>query len=184
MPNRIIVDPISRIEGHLRIEADMDKGKIENAYSSGTTVRGIELILKDRDPRDAWVFTQRICGICTTVHALASLRSVEDALRIDIPKNANLIRNIMNAANYIHDHVIHFYHLHALDWVDVVAALKADPKEASNLAYSISNWPKSSPGYFQRVLEKIKQIVESDQLTILPTAIGDIPCTNFPQRPT
>lgn len=180
MPNRIIVDPISRIEGHLRIEADMDKGKIENAYSSGTTVRGIELILKDRDPRDAWVFTQRICGICTTVHALASLRSVEDALRIDIPKNANLIRNIMNAANYIHDHVIHFYHLHALDWVDVVAALKADPKEASNLAYSISNWPKSSPGYFQRVLEKIKQIVESDQLTIFTNGYWGHPLYKLP----
>ena len=110
--------------------------------------RGIEVILKGRDPRDAWAFTERICGVCTTVHALASVRCVEDALGIDIPTNARIIRNLMNATQVTQDHLVHFYHLHALDWVDVVSALKADPKQASVIAQSISSWPKSSVGYF------------------------------------
>ena len=116
MADRIVVDPIARIEGHLRVKR-MD-GKIAEAYSSGTSVRGIELILEGRDPRDVWAFTQRICGVCTTTHALCSVRTVEDALDIKIPKNANLIRKIMNAAQFVQDHTVHFYHLHALDWVD------------------------------------------------------------------
>ena len=126
MNQRVVIDPITRIEGHLRIEAQMKDGAIEAAYSSGTMVRGIEVILRGRDPRDAWAFAQRICGVCTLVHAIASVRSVEDALKIRIPPNAELIRNLMIGAQYIHDHVMHFYHLHALDWVDVVSALKAD----------------------------------------------------------
>ncbi len=128
MTNRIVVDPVTRIEGHLRIEAEIDEqGAIHAAYSSGTTVRGIEIILEGRDPREAWAFAQRICGVCTLVHGIASVRAVENALHYDIPANANLIRNLMIAAQYAHDHVMHFYHLHALDWVDVVSALKADP---------------------------------------------------------
>ena len=124
---RLVVDPITRIEGHLRIEANLDTDNtITEAYSSGTMVRGIEIILRDRDPRDAWAFAQRACGVCTTVHAFASIRAVEDALGIEIPESANLVRNLMIAQQYVHDHVMHFYHLHALDWVDVVAALKAD----------------------------------------------------------
>ena len=119
---RIVVDPITRIEGHLRIEAEMDGANIAQAYSSGTMVRGIETILKGRDPRDAWAFAQRICGVCTLVHGLASVRAVEDALKIELPPNAQLIRNLMIGAQYVHDHVMHFYHLHALDWVDVVSA--------------------------------------------------------------
>lgn len=166
MAERIVVDPVTRIEGHLRIEADINNGVIERAYSSGTAVRGIELIVKDRDPRDVWAFVQRICGVCTTTHALASIRSVEDALDITIPKNAHLIRNIMNEAVFIHDHVVHFYHLHALDWVDVVSALSADPNETSRIAQSISDWPKSSPGYFKEIKEKIQKIVDSGQLGI------------------
>ena len=128
---RIVVDPVTRIEGHLRIEAQTDAdGKITQAYSAGTMVRGIEIILRGRDPRDAWAFAQRICGVCTLVHGLASVRSVEDALHraiptYSIPRNAELIRNLMIATQYIHDHVMHFYHLHAFDWVDVVSALKA-----------------------------------------------------------
>jgi hydrogenase large subunit len=167
MSERIVVDPITRIEGHLRIEADIDeKGMIQDAYSSGTAIRGIELIVRDRDPRDVWAYVQRICGVCTTVHALASIRSVEDALQIQIPRNAHLIRDIMNEAIFVHDHVVHFYHLHALDWVDVVNALKADPNETSRIAQSISSWPKSSPGYFKDVQNKVKKIVDSGQLGI------------------
>ena len=144
MARKIVVDPIPRIEGHLRIEATLnDSNVIEEAYSSGTMWRGIEVILKGRDPRDAWAFTERICGVCTTVHALASVRCVEDALGIDIPTNARIIRNLMNATQVTQDHLVHFYHLHALDWVDVVSALKADPKQTSVIAQSISSWPKS-----------------------------------------
>ncbi|MFS0784707.1 nickel-dependent hydrogenase large subunit [Bacillus sp. 1P06AnD] len=167
MTERIVVDPITRIEGHLRIEADVDdKGVIKDSFSSGTAVRGIELIVRDRDPRDVWAFVQRICGVCTSTHALASIRSVEDALDIKIPQNAYLIRNLMNEAVFIHDHVVHFYHLHALDWVDVVSALKANPAETSKIAQSISSWPKSSPGYFKDIQNKIKKVVDSGQLGI------------------
>ena len=139
MSERVVVDPITRIEGHLRIEAQMNGNQIESAYSSGTMVRGLELIMRGRDPRDAWAFAQRICGVCTLVHGIASVRSVEDALDYEIPANAQLIRNLMIAAQYVHDHVMHFYHLHALDWVDVVSALSADPKATSELAQSLSN---------------------------------------------
>ena len=167
MVERIVVDPVTRIEGHLRLEADIDeKGMIKDAFSSGTSVRGIEVIVKNRDPRDVWAFVQRICGVCTSTHALASIRSVEDALDIKIPENAHLIRNIMNAAVFLHDHVVHFYHLHALDWVDVISALDADPNETSKIAQSISKWPKSSPGYFKDVQDKIKKLVDSGQLGI------------------
>ena len=124
---KVVVDPITRIEGHLRIEAQAENGKISNAWASSTQFRGIEIIMQGRDPRDAWAFTQRICGVCTVVHAVASCRAVEDALGITIPPNANLIRNLVHGMQFIQDHVIHFYHLHALDWVDVVSALKADP---------------------------------------------------------
>lgn len=167
MAHRVVVDPITRIEGHLRIEAETDNsGKITRASSAGTMVRGIELILRGRDPRDAWAYTQRICGVCTLVHAIASIRAVEDALHYAIPPNAQLIRNLMIGAQYIHDHVMHFYHLHALDWVDVVAALKADPKATSQLAQTISSWAKSSPGYFADTQKKLKGFVEAGQLGI------------------
>ena len=122
MATRIVVDPITRIEGHLRIEAEVKDGKIVDAYSAGTMVRGFEKILKGRDPRDAWAFAERACGVCTTVHALASVRTVEDALGITVPPNAELVRNLMFCTQYMQDHVVHFYHLHALDWVDVVSA--------------------------------------------------------------
>lgn len=166
MTERIVVDPVTRIEGHLRIEADIQNGVIQDAYSSGTGVRGIEQIVTGRDPRDVGAFVQRICGVCTTTHALASVRSVEDALDIKIPRNAQLIREIMNEVIFVHDHVVHFYHLHALDWVDVVSALSADPDETSKVAQSISDWAKSSPGYFREVQQKVQKIVDSGQLGI------------------
>ncbi|HSK70114.1 MAG TPA: nickel-dependent hydrogenase large subunit [Pyrinomonadaceae bacterium] len=163
---RVVVDPVTRIEGHLRIEAVIEGGRITDAFSSGTMVRGFEKILKGRDPRDAWAFCERACGVCTTVHALASCRAVEDALKISVPKNAELIRNIMFCTQYVHDHVVHFYHLHALDWVDVVSALSADPQATSDLAKTLSNFPKTSPGYFSDLQKRLKTFVESGQLGI------------------
>ena len=180
MANRIVIDPITRIEGHLRIEAEVKDGKIVDAYSSGTMVRGFEMILKGRDPRDAWAFTERACGVCTTVHALASVRTVEDALGITVPPNAELIRNLMFCAQYLQDHVVHFYHLHALDWVDVVSALKADPKKTSELAQSISNWPKSSPGYFSDLQKRLTAFVESGQLGIFANGYWGHPAYKLP----
>lgn len=166
MSERIVVDPVTRIEGHLRVEADIQNGKIVDAFSSGTMVRGIEKILRGRDPRDAWAFVGRVCGVCTSIHSLASVRTVEDALDIVVPPNAELVRNLMFATLYMHDHVVHFYHLHALDWVDVVSALKADPKKTSELAQSISNYAKSSPGYFSDLQKRLTKFVESGQLGI------------------
>ncbi|THF65324.1 nickel-dependent hydrogenase large subunit [Pseudothauera rhizosphaerae] len=162
---RVVVDPVTRIEGHLRVEVNLDENNvIRNAVSTGTMWRGLEVILKGRDPRDAWAFTERICGVCTGTHALTSVRAVEDALGIAIPENANTIRNLMQLNLYVHDHLVHFYHLHALDWVDVVSALSADPKATSELAQSISAWPKSSPGYFRDLQNRLKKFVESGQL--------------------
>ncbi|MFZ0789440.1 MAG: nickel-dependent hydrogenase large subunit [Chromatiaceae bacterium] len=180
MSERVVVDPITRIEGHLRIEAQMEGDNIAQAYSSGTMVRGIETILKGRDPRDAWAFTQRICGVCTLVHGLASVRSVEDALKIELPLNAQLIRNLMIGAQYVHDHVMHFYHLHALDWVDVVSALSADPAATSTLAQSLGNWSKSSPGYFSDVQKRLKTFVESGQLGIFANGYWGHPAYKLP----
>ncbi len=162
---RVVVDPVTRIEGHMRVEVNLDENNvIRNAVSTGTMWRGLEVILKGRDPRDAWAFTERICGVCTGTHALTSVRAVEDALGIDIPDNANSIRNIMQLTLQAHDHLVHFYHLHALDWVDVVSALSADPKATSQLAQSISSWPNSSPGYFRDIQNRLKKFVEAGQL--------------------
>jgi hydrogenase large subunit len=180
MSTRIVVDPITRIEGHLRIEAEVKDGLISDAWSAGTMVRGIEIILKGRDPRDAWAFTERVCGVCTTVHALASVRSVEDALGIAVPPNAELIRNLMFCAQYMQDHVVHFYHLHALDWVDVVSALKADPAETSRIAQSISHWPKSSPEYFHDLQKRLTKFVEGGQLGIFANAYWGHPAYKLP----
>lgn len=176
----VVVDPVTRIEGHLRIEAETDGNVITRASSSGTMVRGIEIILRGRDPRDAWAFAQRICGVCTLVHGIASVRAVEDALKYDIPRNANLIRNLMIGAQFVHDHVMHFYHLHALDWVDVVSALSADPKATSELAQSISTYAKSSPGYFADVQARVKKLVASGQLGIFANAYWGHPGYKLP----
>jgi len=180
MAQRIVVDPVTRIEGHLRIEAEIKDGKIVNAYSSSTMVRGLENIVKGRDPRDVWAFVQRTCGVCTTVHAIASVRAVEDALGIAIPPNAEMVRNIMEGVLYMHDHAVHFYHLHALDWVDVVSALSADPAGTSQLAQSISKWPKSSPGYFSDVQKRIQKFVDSGQLGIFANGYWGHPQMKLP----
>ena len=180
MSARVVVDPITRIEGHLRIEAQMNGGVIEQAYSSGTMVRGIEKIVQGRDPREVWAFVQRICGVCTLVHGMAGVRAVEAALGYKIPPNAELIRNLMIAGQYVHDHVMHFYHLHALDWVDVVSALQADPKATSELAQSISSYARSSPGYFADVQKKLKGFVEAGQLGIFANGYWGHPAYKLP----
>ena len=166
MATRITVDPVTRIEGHLRVDCEVENGKVTNAWSSGQMWRGIELILKGRDPRDAWLFTQRICGVCTTVHAIVSVRAVENALNLEIPLNAQYIRNLIIAAHAVHDHIVHFYHLSALDWVDVVSALKADPAATSKLANSLSPWPRNTVQELTAVQNKLTALVNSGQLGI------------------
>jgi hydrogenase large subunit len=178
---RVVVDPVCRIEGHMRVEVNLDHDNvIRNAVSTGTMWRGLEVILKGRDPRDAWAFAERICGVCTGTHALTSIRAVEDALNIQIPENAHLIRNLMQLNLYVHDHLVHFYHLHALDWVDVVSALKADPQKTSALAQSISSWPLSSPGYFRDVQTRLKKFVDSGQLGLFSNAYWGNPAYRLP----
>ena len=182
MSTRVVVDPITRIEGHLRIEAMLnDKGVVDDAISSGTMWRGLEVILQGRDPRDAWAFCERICGVCTTVHALASVRAVENAIGITVPKNAEIIRNIIELTQFVQDHVIHFYHLHALDWVDVVSALKADPAATAALAQKVSpGWPTSTPGYYSDVAGTLKKFVDSGQLGIFQNAYWGHPAYKLP----
>jgi hydrogenase large subunit len=165
-PVKLVIDPITRIEGHLRVEVELQDGAVTDAWSSGTMFRGIEMVLQGRDPRDAWVFAQRLCGVCTTVHAISSVRAVENALGITVPDNARLIRNLLEGAQYIQDHVIHFYHLHAPDWVDIVSALSADPAATSVLAKSISDWPTSEPANFQSARDRVQTFVNSGQLGI------------------
>jgi Ni,Fe-hydrogenase I large subunit len=177
---KLAIDPVTRIEGHLRLEVEVQDGQVTDAWSSGTMFRGIELILKGRDPRDAWVFAQRICGVCTTVHALASVRAVENAIGITIPDNARLIRDLIAGAQLVQDHVIHFYHLHALDWVDVTQALNADPAKTATLAQSISPWPKSSATYFKGVRDKLQTFVSSGQLGIFANGYWGHPAYILP----
>jgi len=166
MSTHITVDPVTRIEGHLRIDVEVDHGVVTKAWSSGQMFRGIERILQGRDPRDAWLFTQRFCGVCTTVHAIASVRAVENALHLEIPKNAEYIRNLIVIAHALHDHIVHFYQLSALDWVDVVSALKADPAKTNALATSLSDWPGNSTPQFQAVKDRLAGFVARGQLGI------------------
>jgi hydrogenase large subunit len=166
MSKRIVVDPVTRIEGHLRIDVEVDGGQVQKAWSSGQMWRGIETILKGRDPRDAWLFTQRFCGVCTTVHAIASVRAVENAVGVEVPLNAQYIRNLILAAHAMHDHIVHFYHLSALDWVDVVSALEADPGKTAALAQSLSDWPRNSKQELTAVKQRLKGFVERGQLGI------------------
>lgn len=179
---RIVVDPVTRIEGHLRVQAVLGAdGTIADSMSTGTMWRGLEVILKGRDPRDAWAFVERICGVCTGIHALAAVRSVEDALGIRIPKNANIMRNLVNATLYVHDHLVHFYQLSALDWVDVVSALEADPRETAALQQKISpSHPMASVGYFRDVQNRLKKFVASGQLGIFKNGYWGHPAMKLP----
>jgi hydrogenase large subunit len=177
---RITVDPVTRIEGHLRIDCEVDGGKVTNAWSSGQMWRGIELILQGRDPRDAWVFTQRICGVCTTVHAIVSVRAVENALQLEVPLNAQYIRNLIIGAHCVHDHIVHFYHLSALDWVDVVSALQADPAATAKLAATLSDWPRNTVQELTAVQGRLRSLVESGQLGIFANGYWGHPAMKLP----
>lgn len=178
--SRIVVDPITRIEGHLRIDVEVDGGRVRDSWSSGQMFRGIEIILQGRDPRDAWLYTQRICGVCTTVHAITSVRAVENALGLAIPLNAQLIRNLILCAHAMHDHIVHFYHLSALDWVDVVSALKADPAAASKLAETLSTWPGNSTRQLEAVKARVQALVDSGQLGIFRNGYWGHPAMKLP----
>src|SRR5579885_3560952 len=166
MSKRITVDPITRIEGHLRVDVEVDNNAVSNAWASCTMWRGIEKILRGRDPRDAWLFTQRFCGVCTTVHAMASVRSVEDALKLEVPLNAQYIRNLILINHGLHDHIVHFYHLSALDWVDVLQIPKADPAKVSQLAESLSPWTRNSKNEMKAAQAKVVGVAQSGQLGI------------------
>jgi hydrogenase large subunit len=180
MAQRIVVDPITRIEGHLRIDVEVDGGRVRNSWSSGQMWRGIEVILQGRDPREAWLFTQRICGVCTTVHAITSVRAVENAINLEIPANAQYIRNLILAAHALHDHIVHFYHLSALDWVDVTSALKGDPAKASQLAESLSPWPLNSRRELAAVKDKLAGFVANGQLGIFTNGYWGHPAMKLP----
>ncbi len=176
---RVVVDPIPRIEGHLRIEVEVQNGKVKDAWSSGTLFRGLEIILQGRDPRDAHLLTQRSCGVCTLVHSLASVRAVEDALKIQVPPNARIIRNLTHAAQNMHDHSVHFYQLCALDWVDVVSALSADPKKTAELSDGVSGRPQSKK-YYEELKGKLKAFVDSGQLGPFAGAYWGHPAYKLP----
>ena len=177
---RITLDPITRIEGHLRIDVEVNGGKVANAWSSAQMWRGIETILKDRPPQDAWIYAQRFCGVCTTVHAISSIRSVEHAIKAPVPLNAQYIRNIIMAQHSVQDHIVHFYHLSALDWVDIVSALKADPKKTAQLAQSISDWPGNSETEFRAVQAKLKSFVDGGKLGIFASGYWGHPAMKLP----
>ncbi len=180
MTQRITIDPVTRIEGHLRVDVEVDDGQVSKAWSSGQMYRGVENILIGRDPRDAWAITQRICGVCTTVHAICSVRAVENALDLEIPLNAQYIRNLIILAHAVHDHIVHFYHLSALDWVDVVNALKADPDKASALAESLSTWSGNSKHEFRKVKDRISGFVATGQLGIFTNGYWGHPAMKLP----
>ncbi|MDP1653124.1 MAG: nickel-dependent hydrogenase large subunit [Rhodocyclaceae bacterium] len=180
MSKRITIDPITRIEGHLRIDVDVDGGRVKKAWSSGQMWRGVELILQGRDPRDAWTITQRICGVCTTVHAIASVRAVENALQMEIPLNAQYIRNLIILAHAVHDHIVHFYHLSALDWVDVTSALKADPDKTASLAESLSSWNRNGKHEMRAVKDRLAGFVGGGQLGIFTNGYWGHPAMKLP----
>ncbi len=171
----VVVDPVSRIEEHLRIEAEVEGGKITIVHSSCTLCQGLEKVLVGRDPRDAWAFTQRICGVCAVVHACASVRAVEDALGIEIPPLAQAFRNLLIASQNVRDHAMHFYQLHAMDWVNVPSALRADPQKTSELARSLSQWPNSSAAYFKDVLAKLEHYAPAGRSGLFGNAYWDHP---------
>lgn len=158
---RLAIDPVTRVGGHLRIEVELSDGVVSDAWSSGTMFRGMETILRGRDPRGAWLLAQRICGACAGVHALASVRAVEDALGVTIPHNARSIRNLLMGSEFVLDHVVHFYHQQALDWIDPMSALTADPAATSALARSISSRTRSDVAFFRDARDRLSAFVGS-----------------------
>ncbi|MGO8678418.1 MAG: nickel-dependent hydrogenase large subunit [Limisphaerales bacterium] len=180
MARTLTLDPVTRIEGHLRIDAEVDNGQVTKAWSSAQMWRGIEVILKGRDPQDAWSYVQRFCGVCTTVHAISSIRAVEHALKVEVPLNAQLVRNLMIAQHSVQDHIVHFYHLSALDWVDLVSALGADPAKTAQVAQSLSDWPGNSPTEFKAVQERLKAFVAGGKLGLFASGYWGHPAMKLP----
>lgn len=182
MGNRMIIDPITRIEGHLRIEVELDDNNvIKDAWSSITLWRGIETIVKNRDPRDVGLMVQRFCGVCTYSHYETSILACENAFRVRPPKNARLVRNLMKGSQYLTDHIMHFYHLHGLDWVDIVSALSADPKKAVDLAMAYSPNPYNcSEGHYRAVQDRLKRFVASGRLGPFANAYWGNPSFKLP----
>ncbi len=172
MSKHVIVDPITRIEGHLRVEAVIDDDNvIKEAYIGSTMFRGIETILKGRDPRDAGLLAMRICGVCTGTHYQRSIEAVEDAFKVTIPKNARLVRNLIQGALYVHDHTVHFYHLHGLDWVDITSALKADPSKAEEESYKWCDTPYgTSKSELKQIQERLAKFVKQGRLGLFANA--------------
>lgn len=160
--NRVVIDPVSRIEGHLRVEVEVSGGTVSKAWSSATLFRGIEKILAGRDPRDAPLITQRLCGVCTYVHQLCSVRAIENAIGTLVPDNACLVRNLTLGAQFMHDHIVHFYHLHGLDWVDITSALSANAGATEALAHSVS--PDADPIDFAAVKSRLQGMVDTGNL--------------------
>ncbi len=161
-PGRVVIDPVSRIEGHLRIEVEVGNGRVTKAWSTATLYRGIETILTGRDALDAPLITQRLCGVCTYVHDLASVRAIEDAVGVQITDNARIVRNLMLGAQFLHDHIVHFYHLHGLDWVDITSALSADATATDKLARAIS--PNADSIDFAGAQSRLQSLVATGNL--------------------
>ncbi|MGA2192275.1 MAG: nickel-dependent hydrogenase large subunit [Nitrospirota bacterium] len=161
---RLVMDPITRIEGHLRLEVEIEGGKVKDAWTSGTLFRGFEIILQGRDPRDAWQFTQRVCGVCPTSHGHTSSMSLDDSFKVKVPDNAVLLRNLIEGCQFLHSHILWFYHLAALDYVDVVSALSAKTNDPKLLA----------------VQAKLKTFVESGQLGPFANAYWGHPAYKLP----
>jgi len=180
MPRTITLDPVTRIEGHLRIDVEVDGGQVSKAWASAQMWRGIEVILKGREPQDAWTYAQRFCGVCTTVHAIGSIRAVEHALNVEVTLNAQLVRNLMIAQHSVQDHLVHFYHLSALDWVDIVSALKADPAGTARLAQSLSDWPGNSATEFKAVQDRLKAFMDGGKLGIFASGYWGHPAMKLP----
>ena len=185
MAEQVVIDPLTRIEGHVRIEMETDAKKIKKAWSVSTQFRGLELIVRDRDPRDVWAFVQRTCGVCTSVHAIASVLAVENAIGSQVPEAAKLIRHLVLGSQEIQDHVIHFYHLHALDFVNVANAAKADPRKALDFANSIgSKWRGNNLKRFTEVHDTLVGVLESGQLSVFTGGYWDHPDYRLPPRRT
>lgn len=182
MAKRMIIDPITRIEGHLRIEVELDAtNTVRDAWSSITLWRGFETILKGRDPRDAGLITQRFCGVCTYVHYEASILACEDAFKVRPPANARLVRNLISGAQYLYDHIMHFYHLHGLDWVDITSALTADPKKAVEMARAYCANPYNcSETHYKAVQQRLTKFVQSGRLGPFANAYWGNPSYKLP----
>jgi quinone-reactive Ni/Fe-hydrogenase large subunit len=161
-----VIDPITRIEGHLRIEIEVDDaGSVSEAFSSSTAFRGFEAIMQGRDPRDVGLFAQRICGVCTFHHFERGVEATEHAYGVTIPPNARALRNLIWAAQLVNDHATHFYQLHSMDWWDVISALGADPVRAAEVAHRYHATPfNASESHYRAILARLTAFAQSGQL--------------------